>query len=353
MAGQRAGRLDLGQLLAAVEDAPPVAAADVLGARLGDALGAREVSFLIADFSGRALIRLGHAGSVGRHAHAGPRDRRARAAGRNPHGRAMPAQTVEVEAAGGERGVRAGDQPRRGDRRARAALTGVAGRADASRTSRSLRTRSRTSSSPTAASPTSSSGASARSGSRSPPRSSIACCPAPTPARPGSSRSRRGWSPPATSAATRFDFAMERDTLHLSMTDAMGHEVDAALLATCSSARCATRGGPASGSPSRRALANDGLGRRRARRASSPGRSRASTCAPAPRRSSTPGIRLRCGCATDASSPSSSRADPPFGIVRGHDYRVQALPLRAGRPPDVPHRRHARAQRRQTSTSPR
>ena len=29
-----------------------------------------------------------------------------------------------------------------------------------------------------------------------------------------------------------FDFSMDRDTLHLSMTDAMGHEVGAAVLAT-------------------------------------------------------------------------------------------------------------------------
>ena len=63
MTDLRSGRLDLGQLLAAVEDAPPVAAADVLGERLRKAIGAREVSFLIADFSGQALIRLGHAGS--------------------------------------------------------------------------------------------------------------------------------------------------------------------------------------------------------------------------------------------------------------------------------------------------
>jgi hypothetical protein len=63
MADQQAARLDLGQLLASVEDAPPVAAADVLGERLVQVLGAREVSFLIADFSGQALIRLGHAGS--------------------------------------------------------------------------------------------------------------------------------------------------------------------------------------------------------------------------------------------------------------------------------------------------
>ena len=63
MADSRTARLDVAELLAAVEDAPPFAAADVLGERLAGALGAREVSFLIADFSGQALIRLGHAGS--------------------------------------------------------------------------------------------------------------------------------------------------------------------------------------------------------------------------------------------------------------------------------------------------
>ena len=54
--------LDLTKLLSAVEDAPPFSAADVLGERLASELDAREVSFLIADFSGHALIRLGHAG---------------------------------------------------------------------------------------------------------------------------------------------------------------------------------------------------------------------------------------------------------------------------------------------------
>src|SRR6476469_9432515 len=97
MARNSSGRLDLAELLEAVEDAPPFAAADVLGEHLGEALGAREVSFLIADFSGRALIRLGHAGRVDA----------ARAQGRetaervplagSPHGRALATQTVVVE----------------------------------------------------------------------------------------------------------------------------------------------------------------------------------------------------------------------------------------------------------------
>ena len=63
-------RLDLTKLLSAVEDAPPFSAADVLGERLASELDAREVSFLIADFSGHALIRLGHAGDQRGDAHA-------------------------------------------------------------------------------------------------------------------------------------------------------------------------------------------------------------------------------------------------------------------------------------------
>src|SRR5690242_1885979 len=64
MAGHASPRFDLGKLLSAVEDAPPFSATDVLGERLASELDAREVSFLIADFSGHALIRLGHAGSA-------------------------------------------------------------------------------------------------------------------------------------------------------------------------------------------------------------------------------------------------------------------------------------------------
>ena len=50
-------------MLDAVEAVPPGAAADAMGAQLAEALGAREVGFLIADFSGRSLVRLGHDGS--------------------------------------------------------------------------------------------------------------------------------------------------------------------------------------------------------------------------------------------------------------------------------------------------
>lgn len=45
-------------LLASVEDVPPVAAVDVLADLLARAVGARRVAFFIADLSGRSLVRL-------------------------------------------------------------------------------------------------------------------------------------------------------------------------------------------------------------------------------------------------------------------------------------------------------
>ena len=61
-------------------------------------------------------------------------------------------------------------------------------------------------------------------------------------------------------AGDTFDFALERDTLHLSMTDAMGHAVNAAMLATVlvGALRNARRAGVGLGEQAR--LANAGLG---------------------------------------------------------------------------------------------
>jgi hypothetical protein len=83
--------LNLDSLLSAVEAAAPVAAVDALAAELAEAIGAREVSFLIADFSGRSLIRLGHSGGAGGKETA----ERVPLIG-TPHGRALSAQAVEV-----------------------------------------------------------------------------------------------------------------------------------------------------------------------------------------------------------------------------------------------------------------
>lgn len=53
-------RLDLRSLLTRAEAAAPVGVVDSMAAALLEMLDAREVSFLIADFSGRSLNRLGH-----------------------------------------------------------------------------------------------------------------------------------------------------------------------------------------------------------------------------------------------------------------------------------------------------
>lgn len=52
--------MDLGALLAAVENASPVDVVDVLGAELARAVQADQVALLIANFSGSALVRLSH-----------------------------------------------------------------------------------------------------------------------------------------------------------------------------------------------------------------------------------------------------------------------------------------------------
>src|SRR3954468_18560383 len=53
-------RLDLRSLMTRAEAAAPVGVVDAMAAALLEMLDAREVSFMIADFSGRSLTRLGH-----------------------------------------------------------------------------------------------------------------------------------------------------------------------------------------------------------------------------------------------------------------------------------------------------
>ncbi|MFF5217658.1 hypothetical protein [Micromonospora sp. NPDC000442] len=50
----------LAGLLDAAEDASPVEAVEAVTREVGEALGASAVSFLIADLSGRALVRLAY-----------------------------------------------------------------------------------------------------------------------------------------------------------------------------------------------------------------------------------------------------------------------------------------------------
>src|SRR3954452_12865062 len=105
MSDRHAARLDFGQLIAAVENAPPVAAVDVLSARMTEALGARAASFLIADFSGQALIRLGHAANEAARRTQGRETAERVSLTGSPQGRAIATQTVEVQRGVGEASV--------------------------------------------------------------------------------------------------------------------------------------------------------------------------------------------------------------------------------------------------------
>lgn len=330
MADHSTGRLDLAQLLMAVENAPPVAAADVLGQWLATAVGASEVSFLVVDFSGRALIRLGHAG-----AQAATRTQGRETAERvplagSPHGLALRNQAVEVEDGAGEsrlfapvtnRGEAIGvlelSLPESPDEQT---LVDVAFAAHAlayvviaNRRFTDL----------------------FEWGQRS-VRLSLA---AEIQHRllPGAFTCEGGqftlaaWLEPAGEiAGDSFDFAIERDTLHLSMSDARGHAVGAAILATLfvGALRNARRAGVGLAEQAR--LANEGLGEHvdwsdfvTGQLARIDLRTETATIVNAGHE---PPLRLRGGRVETV----ELLADPPFGLVHDHQYRVQPLPLQAG-----------------------
>jgi serine phosphatase RsbU (regulator of sigma subunit) len=229
---RRRSALNLNVLLGAVEAAPPVAAADVVGDALAQGLDARDVSFLIADYSGQSLIRLSHVG----------RGEPVTADGRErsdtvpligtPQGRALAEQQVQVVteddssrvfAPVTSRGEAVGvlelaldDAP---DERTIAAIAlaahALAYVVIANRRFTDLY----------------------EWGQRSLPLSLEAeiqhrLLPS-SYTLEGGQFTLAGWLEPAGDVGgDTFDFSVERDTLHLSMTDAMGHTLHAAMLAT-------------------------------------------------------------------------------------------------------------------------
>jgi hypothetical protein len=224
--------LRLDALLAAVEAAPPTAAAEVLSAALAEAVRARDVSFLIADFSGQSLIRLSHTPAANGHEALARERTEAVALAGTPHGRALAGQRVEVvDEDGGarlfapvtSRGEAVGvlelrlDAPPGED-----TLATVAGAAHAlayiviaNRRFTDLY----------------------EWGQRSLPLSLEAeiqrrLLPGSYTCEAGQF-TLAGWLEPAGDVGgDTFDFSFDRDVLHLSITDAMGHTVDASLLAT-------------------------------------------------------------------------------------------------------------------------
>ena len=328
--GDQVARLDLAALMRAVENAPPVSAADALARQLAEAVDATEVAFLIADFSGQALIRLGHDGGAN-----GGREHGRETAERVPlpdgaHGRVIATQEIEVtHNADGARvlapvtnrgeaiGVLELRLPLAPDDRTMAdvalAAHALAYVIIANRRYTDL----------------------FEWGQRSVPLSLAAeiqhrLLPASYTCEAGQF-TLAGWLEPAgDNAGDTFDFSLERDALHLSLTDAMGHDVSAAVLATVlvGALRNARRAGVHIAEQAR--SANAALGEHTEHAEFATGQ--------------LVRIDLRTGVAqvVNAGHPLPLRvrggrvesvtleADPPFGVVRGHGYRVQALSLEPG-----------------------
>ena len=230
---EQLAHLDLQALLASVEAAPPIDAAQVVAAALTDALGARDVSFLIADYSGRSLVRLSHVRRANADDDDANRERsQAVALAGTPHGRALAEQEVQIVpdfdgfrvfAPVTSRGEAVGvlelgfeDEP--SQQTLATVSTGAHALAYfviANRRFTDLFDW----------------------GQRSVPLSLEAelqhqLLPASYTCE-GGQFTLAGWLEPAGDiGGDTFDFSVERDTLHLSMTDAMGHTLNAAVLAT-------------------------------------------------------------------------------------------------------------------------
>ena len=335
--------LGLNGLLSAVEAASPVAAAEVIGAALAESLGARDVSFLIADFGGASLIRLSHVGHVGNVDGDGDDDdddddddaqRRERTEAvpldGTPHGRALVEQKVEIiDDDGGirllapvsNRGEAVGVLEVGLDETPEEQT--VAGIADVARALAYIVVADRRFTDLY------------EWGQRSVPLSLEAeiqhrLLPGSYTCETGQF-TLAGWVEPAGNVGgDTFDFSLERDTLHLSLTDAMGHKVDAALLATVlvGALRNARRRGVGLDEQAR--LADEALTTHARDGGFVTGQlvrvDLRSGCARLVNAGHPPPIRVRAGRAEAL----RLHADPPFGTVSPGTHLVQELALEPG-----------------------
>jgi serine phosphatase RsbU (regulator of sigma subunit) len=326
----RQSPLNLNALLAAVEAAPPVAAVDVLAGALAEAIGAREVSFLIADFSGQSLIRLGHSGGKGALRLQGRETAERVPLAGTPQGRALAAQVVEVIAE--DRGARLfAPVTSRGEAVgvlelglenfpleqtvADVALAAhfLAYVVIANRRYTDL----------------------FEWGQRSVPLSLAAeiqhrLLPGAFTCEAGQFTLAAWLQPAGEIGGDTFDFSLERDTLHVSLTDAMGHTMDAALLATVlvGGLRNARRRGVELAQQAR--LANDALAKQAGESQFVTGLlvriDLARASAGIVNAGHPPPLRLRSGQPERV----HLEADRPFGLQAGGSYRVQPLQLEVG-----------------------
>ena len=323
-------RLDIGALLAAVEAAAPVDAADAAGAALANLVGAEDVSFMIADYSGDALIRMGHSrrGEATRRQGHETADRVPLAG--TPQGRALAAQApqvmpddagawlfVPVTSRGEAVGVLELRLPVAPDERTIADVAGAAHALAyvviANRRYTDL----------------------FEWGQRSLPLSLAAEIQHRL--LPGSYTCEAGqftlaaWLEPAGDVAgDTFDFSLDRDGLYLSMTDAMGHSVNAALLATLmiGSVRNGRRRG--AGLIEQARLADAALKEHAGGSQFVTGQIvrvdlHAETAQIVNAGHPLP-LRMRDGVVEEI----PLEADAPFGAVPGQAFRCQSLPLRPG-----------------------
>ncbi|MFH9723664.1 PP2C family protein-serine/threonine phosphatase [Streptomyces sp. NPDC017254] len=136
-------------------------------------------------------------------------------------------------------------------------------------------------------------------------------------------------APADTIAGDTYDYALDRETLHLSVTDAMGHDVDASLMATLivNASRGARRAGTDLAEQARQthhALLDHGRGTfatGQLLRIALDGSGAQLVNAGHPRP-----LRLRDGTVDEI----RLRVDLPFGITEQGHYQVQDLDLRAG-----------------------
>ncbi|MGY1754189.1 PP2C family protein-serine/threonine phosphatase [Blastococcus sp. SYSU D01042] len=322
--------IDIGALLHKVEDAAPVDAVEVVATQLATMVGARSVALLIADFSGRAVVRLTSAEPVpGARSHGVEQAETLPLAGTR-YEQVLRTQRPDVEAV--EAGARV--------------LVPVTDRGDAIGLLELTL--------PTV--PSSEDLADIRSaahalayvviaarrhtdvfewGQRTTPFSLAAeiqrrLLPASYTCEAGQF-TLAGWLEPAGSVGgDTFDYSLDRGRLQVSITDAVGHQVDAALLATLlvGSLRNARRRGLHLAEQA--AYANDALAEN-----SEPGQfvtgqlltvDLTTGLAQVVNAGHTLPIRLRDGRVEEV----PLRVDPPFGVLPGRSFEVQPFPLEPG-----------------------
>ena len=323
--------LDVGALLDRVEGIAPIEAVEAAGEALAEMLDARELTFLIADFSGRAVVRLttGAAGAEGARLQAGARAETLALSG-TVYERVLRTQEVDVETL--DEGVRViAPVTERGDAvgllelvlPAHPAPTVVADVAAAAHALAYVVIAARRYTDVF------------EWGQRTTPFSLAAeiqrrLLPASYTCEAGQF-TLAGWLEPAASVGgDTFDYTLNRDALHVSITDAVGHEVEAALLATLlvGALRNARRRGLDLAAQAR--YANDALTDNASAGQFVTGqllRVDLATGSAAVVNAGHPlPLRLREGRVHEI----GLGIEPPFGVVPGQSFRLQRFPLAPG-----------------------